>query len=149
MLKPQTIMGFAKLIAKESKCCKYSVGAVIVLDGKIIGHGCNGTPSGLQNCGDHAAKSGWLNEDGQLTDYGREEHSKWTPDNEVHAEINAVLNSGTSVRGSDVYVTMSPCKNCAKTLAQAKVRKVYYSEIYENNGLEMLESAGVICERIF
>ncbi len=141
-------MKIARLIAQESKCCKYRVGAVIVRDGKIIGHGCNGTPSGLTNCNDHADNSGWLDESGGLTDEGRIEHSKWTPDNEVHAEINAILNTDCSVRGADVYVTLSPCKNCAKALSQAKVSRVYYSDVYPNNGLQMLCEAGVICEQV-
>lgn len=140
-------MGFAQLIAEESKCCKYKVGAVIVRDGKIIGHGCNGTLPGMMNCNDHSLNSGWL-VNGELRGLSRDRHRVWASEYELHAEMNAIINANSDVRGSILYVTMVPCKKCSIMLAGFGFKKVYYRDAHHNNGLEMLEKAGIICEQI-
>ncbi|QHJ72863.1 dCMP deaminase [Proteus phage 2207-N35] len=148
MLKNETIMDFAQLIAEESKCCKYKVGAVIVRDGKIIGHGCNGTLPGTVNCNDHSLNSGWLDYSYRLKDDFRLAHRLWASEYELHAEMNAIINANSNVRGSILYVTMVPCKKCSIMLAGFGFKKVYYRDTHHNNGLEMLEKAGIICEQI-
>lgn len=148
MLSNNSSMGLAQSIALESKCCKYKVGAVIVRDGKIIGHGCNGTLSGMINCNEHATNEGWLLDNGVLRDIWRANHRAWSARNELHAEMNAIINAGTDVEGSTLYVTMVPCQNCAIMLAGFKFKKVYYRDLHHNHGLELLEKAGVICEQI-
>lgn len=140
-------MKIARLIAQESKCCKYKVGAVIVRDGKIIGHGCNGTLPGMVNCNEHAVNEGWLR-DGVIRGLGRDRHREWSAKNELHAEMNAIINAGTDVSGCDLYVTMVPCEKCAIMIAGFKFKKVYYSDLHHTHGLKFLEKAGVICEQV-
>lgn len=140
-------MKIARLIAEESKCCKYKVGAVIVRDGKIIGHGCNGTLSGMVNCNYHASENGWLRE-GVIRGLSRDRHREWSARNELHAEMNAIINAGADVSGCDLYVTMVPCEKCAIMIAGFKFKKVYYSDLHHTHGLKFLEKAGVICEQV-
>lgn len=140
-------MKIARLIAQESKCCKYKVGAVIVRDGKIIGHGCNGTLPGMVNCNYHASENGWLF-NGELHGIQRAKHREWSVRNELHAEINAIINAGTDVSGCDLYVTMVPCEKCAIMIAGFKFNKVYYSDLHHTHGLKFLEKAGVTCEQV-
>lgn len=140
-------MKIARLIAQESKCCKYKVGAVIVRDGKIIGHGCNGTLPGMVNCNYHASENGWLF-NGELHGIQRAKHRAWSARNELHAEMNAIVNAGTDVSGCDLYVTMVPCEKCAIMIAGFKFKKVYYSDLHHTHGLKFLERAGVICEQV-
>lgn len=140
-------MKIARLIAEESKCCKYKVGAVIVRDGKIIGHGCNGTLPGMVNCNYYASENGWLVA-GELRESGRLKHRAWSARNELHAEMNAIINAGTDVSGCDLYVTMVPCEKCAIMIAGFKFKKVYYSDLHHTHGLKFLEKAGVSCEQV-
>ena len=140
-------MKIARLIAQESKCCKYKVGAVIVRDGKIIGHGCNGTLPGMVNCNEHASENGWLF-NGELHGLQRAKHREWSARNELHAEMNAIINAGTDVSGCDLYVTMVPCEKCAIMITGFKFKKVYYSDLHHTHGLKFLEKAGVICEQV-
>lgn len=134
MLSNKSAMGLAQLIALESKCWKYKVGAVIIRDGKIIGHGCNGTLPGMENCCD--------------TPRDRLEHREWSATNELHAEMNAIINAKSDVEGSTLFVTMVPCQKCSVMLAGFKFKKVVYRDLHHNHGLELLEKAGVICEQI-
>lgn len=140
-------MKIARLIAEESKCCKYKVGAVIVRDGKIISHGCNGTSPGMVNCNEYAANEGWT-VNGVLRDSWRANHRSWSAIHELHAEMNAIVNAGTDVSGCDLYVTMVPCEKCAIMIAGFKFKKVYYSDLHHTHGLKFLENAGVICEQV-
>lgn len=140
-------MKIARLIAEESKCCKYKVGAVIVRDGKIIGHGCNGTLPGMVDCNKYAANEGWT-VNGVLRDSWRANHRSWSTRNELHAEMNAIINAGTDVSGCDLYVTMVPCEKCAIMIAGFKFKKIYYSDLHHTHGLKFLEKAGVICEQV-
>ena len=140
-------MKIARLFSDESKCCKYKVGAVIVRDGKIIGHGCNGTLPGMVNCNYHASENGWLF-NGELHGTQRAKHRAWSARNELHAEMNAIINAGADVSGCDLYVTMVPCEKCAIMIAGFKFKKVYYSDLHHTHGLKFLEKAGVICEQV-
>lgn len=141
-------MKIARLIAEESKCCKYKVGAVIVRDGKIIGHGCNGTLPEMVNCNEYATSEGWLLDNGEVKELFRNHHTLWSARNELHAEMNAIINAGTDVSGCDLYVTMVPCEKCAIMIAGFKFKKVYYSDLHHTHGLKFLERAGVICEQV-
>lgn len=119
---------FAQLSYSERK----KVGAVIVKDNKIISYGYNGTPSGFDNkCED---------ENGD------------TKPEVIHAELNAILKIATSnisVENADLYVTMSPCLECAKLIIQAKIKNVYFHELYrKNDGLSILEKANINVKQI-
>lgn len=141
-------MKLAESVALESKCIKYKVGAVIVRNGEVIGKGCNGTLPGMGNCCDHSLNSGWLDVQYKLKDGYRLAHRLWAIENEIHAEMNAIINAKSDVTGSTLFVTMVPCKKCAIMLAGFKFKKIYYRDEHHNHGLELLEKAGIICEQI-
>lgn len=151
-MKSTTFMQTAFLIAQESKCSSWKVGVVIEKNGRIISTGYNGSVSGLTNCCDHCVDQGWAERvDGTVKLYKdkRQEHSAWSLNNEVHAEMNAILfaaRNGTSTEGSTLYTTLAPCYNCAKAIAQSGVRTVVYAEDYDMNSTEwskVLVDAGV------
>ena len=121
----------ASVWAKNSYCKRRQVGALIVKDRMIISDGYNGTPSGFENvCED---------ENGVTKPYV------------LHAEANAitkVAKSGNSSLGATMYVTASPCIECAKLIIQAGIRRVVYSEDYRSSdGLDLLRRAGVEVEK--
>lgn len=122
----------ASIWAKNSYCKRRQVGALIVKDRMIISDGYNGTPSGFENiCED---------ENGVTKPYV------------LHAEANAiskVAKSGNSSEGSTLYVTASPCVECAKLIIQAGIKRVVYRDEYRlTDGIDLLKRAGVEVERI-
>lgn len=110
-----------------SHCKRKKVGALIVKDKMIISDGYNGTPSGFENaCEDD------------------DNYTKWYV---LHAEANAILKvagSTQSCKGSTLYITLSPCKECSKLIHQSGIVRLVYSKKYkDSSGLEFLEKAGV------
>lgn len=145
-MKDSTFMSIAKIIAKESKCVSHQVGAIIVKNDRIISTGYNGTPSGAINCCDHSHNQGWTEVKYSpefphenyiaLNQSFRNSHSEWSKKNEIHAELNAILfaaKNGTSIDGGTMYVTLSPCPDCAKAIAQSGLKRLVYSEVYDKN----------------
>lgn len=129
-------MGLAHLSAKRSKDPSTQVGAVIVDSNKhVIGIGYNGLPVG---CSDDEFP--W-ERDGEFGD------TKYPY--VVHAELNAILNSTSSLKGCTIYVSLFPCNECAKAIIQSGIsRIVYESDKYANTdstlaSKRMLKSAGV------
>jgi dCMP deaminase family protein len=96
----------------------------------IISDGYNGTPSGFENiCEDEAGI---------------------TKPYVLHAEANAITKlarSGNNSEDSTLYVTASPCIECAKLIIQAGIRRVVYGEKYRlTDGIDLLERAGIEVE---
>jgi dCMP deaminase len=117
-------MKTAFLFAGESKCVSHHVGAVAVKDKRIIAVGYNGTPPGLPNCDEHF----------NGLHFDREEHYRWSKDNEIHAEMNVLSFSAkndVNINGADLYVTISPCNDCLKNLTMAGIRIIYYLYLYD------------------
>ena len=117
----------ARIWAENSYCKRRQVGALIVKDKSIISDGYNGTPSGFENiCED---------EHGVTKKYV------------LHAEANAITKVAASTNnccGATVYVTASPCIECAKLIVQAGIKRVVYSEEYHlRDGIELLQHAGI------
>lgn len=113
--KSEFYMGTALLAAQRSKDPKTKVGSCIVdQDGVILSTGYNGFPIGTSdNFGN------WTKEPDC---FGAIKH-----DYVVHSEINAILNaSGKSLKGTTIYTTLFPCKECAKAIIQAGIKKVVY-----------------------
>lgn len=122
----------AQVWAKNSYCKRRQVGALIVKDRMIISDGYNGTPSGFENqCED---------EGGVTKPYV------------LHAEANAitkVAKSGNSSEGATLYVTASPCMECAKLIIQSGIKRVVYKDLYRiTDGIDLLKCAGIKCEQI-
>ena len=112
---------------KLSYCKRKQVGAIIVKDRMIISDGYNGTPTGFENfCEDE------------------EGYTKWYV---LHAEANAILkvaSSTQSCKGSTLYITLSPCKECSKLVHQAGLTRVVYHQAYkDDSGMQFLAKAGV------
>ena len=110
--------------AKKSHCVSHHVGAVIVKDNRIIVTGMNGTPEGLPNCDEVFDKDG----------FDREAHHHWSKDNEIHAEMNAIgfaAKHNVEVEGADMYVTISPCKECLKNICATGIKNIYYLYLYD------------------
>lgn len=117
---------------KLSHCKRKQVGALIIKDRMIISDGFNGTPTGFENpCEDE------------------DNYTKWYV---LHAEANAILkvaSSTQSCKGSTLYLTLSPCRECSKLIHQAGIiRVVYINEYKDRTGLEFLKNAGVMIEQI-
>lgn len=117
----------AQIWAENSYCLRRKVGAIIVKNSMIISDGFNGTPSGFENvCEDHTGA---------------------TKPYVLHAEANAitkVARSNNSSDGATLYITASPCVECAKLIIQAGIRRVVYNELYRiTDGIDLLARAGV------
>lgn len=117
----------AQIWAGNSYCKRRQVGALIVKDKMIISDGYNGTPSGFENiC---------------------EDENNVTKPYVLHAEANAitkVAKSSNSSEGATLYVTTSPCLECAKLIIQAGIKRVVYSQKYHTpDGINLLKRAGV------
>jgi len=117
----------ARIWAGNSYCERRKVGALLIKDKMIISDGYNGTPSGFENiCEDEFNK---------------------TKAYVLHAEANAitkVARSHNSSDGATLYVTASPCIECAKLIIQAGIVRVVYGELYHmQDGLELLSRAGI------
>ena len=125
-------MRMATIWAENSYCQRRKVGALIVKNKMIISDGYNGTPSGFENvCEDN--------------------HNLTIP-YVLHAEANAITKiarSSNSSEGATLYVTASPCIECAKLIIQSGIKRVVYSEKYRvEDGCNLLRRAGVIIDYI-
>lgn len=120
-------MRMAAIWAENSYCQRRQVGALVVKDNRIISDGYNGTPSGFENvC---------------------ENDSNVTYPYVLHAEANAITKLARSHNNSDnstLYVTDSPCIECAKLIIQAGIKRVVYGRDYRlTDGLDLLRKAGI------
>ncbi len=122
----------AAIWAENSYCQRRKVGALVVKEKMIISDGYNGTPSGFENvCEDaHGVTHPYV----------------------PHAEANAITKLARSGNNSDqatLYVTASPCIECAKLIIQAGIRRVVYAEQYRlTDGIDLLRRAGVEVEHL-
>jgi dCMP deaminase len=126
MVTNHQYMDIASVISESSYSKRKKVGAILVKDNRIISIGYNGTPSGFENsC----------------------EEDNVTKEEVLHAESNCIskcAKSNESSLNSDLYVTMSPCIECAKLIIQSGIKRVFYREKYiETKGLELLQKAKI------
>lgn len=130
-------MKMAQDMATLSYAERKKVGAILVSkDDQIIGQGFNGTPHGFNNCCEDVLPNGEL----------------VTKPEVLHAETNCLMKSArynSSTVGSTLYITLSPCIDCAKLIIQAEISRVVYLEDYrENTGISLLKKCGVIVEKL-
>ena len=119
----------ARIWAENSYCQRRQVGALVVKDKMIISDGYNGTPSGFENvCEDNGVTKPYV----------------------LHAEANAITKlarSSNNADGSTLYVTASPCIECAKLIIQSGIKRVVYAEKYRlTDGIDLLRRAGIEVE---
>lgn len=124
-------MNVAAMTASLSYAKRAQVGAVAVRDRNILAFGYNGTLPGTGNvCED---------EEGN------------TKPEVIHAEENLLMKlarSSVSSEGAVVYVTMCPCINCARLMANAGVSKIMYRDSYrDTSGIELLTNYGIQVEQ--
>lgn len=122
----------AKIWALNSYCKRRQVGALIVKEKMIISDGYNGTPAGFENvCEDE--------------DYRTKPYV-------LHAEANAitkVAKSNNSSEGATLYITSSPCMECAKLIIQSGIRRVVYCDNYHTeSGVDLLRKASIEVEYV-
>lgn len=127
LLLDKRYLKMALIWAENSYCKRRQVGALLVKDKMIISDGYNGTPGGFENnCED---------EDNKSKPYV------------LHAEANAitkVAKSNNSSDGSTLYVTSSPCLECAKLIIQAGIKRVIFADSYRlEDGINLLKRANV------
>ena len=119
----------AKIWSQLSEAKRSKVGAILVKNNTIIADGYNGTPTGFENeCEDD------------------QNNTKWYV---LHAEANAILKvarSTQSCENATLYLTLSPCKDCAKLIVQAGIKRVLYiSEYRDTQGIDFLKKIGIEC----
>lgn len=119
----------ARIWAENSYCKRRQVGALVVKDKMIISDGYNGTPSGFENvCEDNNVTKPYV----------------------LHAEANAITKlarSSNNSEGSTLYVTASPCIECAKLIIQSGIKRVVYAEKYRlDDGIKLMQRAGIKVE---
>src|SRR5690606_35308353 len=122
------VMQITEVVAKRSTCLRAQVGATIIRDNRVVSIGYAGAPSRLKHCTENGCKM----EDGHCI-------------RTVHAEANAIAfaaKAGISTDGAEMYVTHSPCTNCAKLIINSGIRRVTYKE-YRGDGIELLDHAGI------
>lgn len=129
-------MRTAQTFAELSSAQRLHVGAIIVKDDRIISIGYNGMPSGWSNiCED-------VLEDGTLK----------TKPEVLHAETNAIAKlakSNESGEGAAIFVTHSPCLECAKLIFQSGIRQVFYNQEYRNSlGIDFLDKSGIEIQQL-
>ncbi|MCF0202605.1 MAG: dCMP deaminase family protein [Bacteroidaceae bacterium] len=121
----------ARIWAENSYCKRRQVGALVVKHERIISDGYNGTPSGFENV---------CEEDGVTKPYV------------LHAEANAITKLARSNNNSDgatIYITASPCIECAKLIIQSGIKRVVYGEKYRlDDGIQLLKRANIQVELI-
>ncbi len=131
-------MSITRLVSERSTCLRRRVGAILVLEKRILATGYNGAPEGLQHCLD----IGCLRERLKIPSGQRHELCR-----ALHAEQNVLIQAaryGIPVAGAELYCTNLPCIICTKMLINAGVTTIYYSEGYADEmSMEMLEEAGM------
>ena len=120
----------ALIWAENSYCERRKVGALVVKNNMIISDGYNGTPTGFENiC---------------------EDENNTSKPYVLHAEANAITKlarSSNSSDGATLYVTASPCIECAKLIIQSGIKRVIYTEQYRlTDGVDLLKRAGIEVE---
>ena len=126
-----TFLEMAYVFANLSKAKRRKVGCIIVKDGQVISNGFNGTPSGFNN---------------------RCEVNDVTKPEVLHAESNALMKIARSTNssiGSTMYLTCSPCFDCAKLIIQSGITRLVYKEDYrKEDGIDLLRLTDIIIEKI-
>lgn len=124
----QYFLGLARQVATRATCPRRRVGAVLVLDRRVVATGYNGSVRGDAHCDD----AGCIMEHGHCIRC-------------IHAELNALLQcaaNGQSCAGATMYCTDYPCLNCAKALVQAGVTRVVYLQDYPAPHTEAILACG-------
>lgn len=131
----KTYIELAKTWSALSRAERMKVGCIVVKNQAIISDGFNGTPAGFDNKCEYDSR------------FGLE-----TKPEVLHAESNAIAKlakSTQSSEGATIYITLSPCLECAKLIIQSGIVRVVYDELYRiTHGVDILKKAGIIVEQV-
>jgi len=159
-------MDVAERFAKLSSARRLHVGAIVVKDDRIISIGYNGMPAGWDNnCEDivyDSGAGGWISPEEFQTMYPYTEYDEdadeeysyglKTKPEVLHAETNAIAKLAKSTESGDgavLFVTHSPCLDCAKLIFQSGISSVFYRDNYRStDGIEFLEKSGIEIKQI-
>ena len=141
-------MDMAERWGQLSSARRKKVGCLIVKDGSIISDGYNGTPSGFSNnceiCKPIEGYKMIVDDEGDLV---KGTYELETKPEVLHAESNAITKLAKSTQpsvGSTMYVTISPCLECAKLMIQSGIKRAVYGSLYrDTQGVNLLSEAGV------
>lgn len=144
-------MQTAQTFAELSHARRLKVGAIVVKDDRIVSIGYNGTPAGWNNnCEDEIIET-TTEETGKATVVTTRKVLKTKPE-VLHAESNAIAKLARSIEsglGAAIFITHSPCLECAKLIFQSGIQQVYYQEKYRDDaGINFLKSSGVVIEHM-
>jgi len=161
-------MDVAERFAELSTARRLHVGAIVVKDDRIISIGYNGMPAGWDNnCEEvewftgggwlspEEIDAGWPYEGTYLDNNGNEVQGRYrlkTKPEVLHAESNAIAKlarSNDSGEGAGLFVTHSPCIECAKLIFQTGIKEIYYRNDYRSSdGINFLKSCGIKIEKV-
>lgn len=134
-------MEITHVVAKRSTCIRRKVGAIIVLDKRILATGYNGAPSNLPHCSEVGCVRSKLN----VPSGERHELCRG-----LHAEQNAIIQAamhGSSIKGASLYCTHQPCVVCTKMIINSGIKEVIYEGEYPDQlSREMFDQAGIHIE---
>ena len=120
----ELFMQVAYLFSKRSTCLRGQVGAVAVIDKRIIATGYNGAPEGFPHCTSETC------------------NAEKPCENTIHAEANLIAfaaRAGIKLEGATLYCTHAPCKKCAQLILQSGISSLYFSQAYhDDSGLKVL-----------
>ena len=141
-------MDLAARCSEESFAERTKVGAVVVKDDNVVSMGWNGMPAGLDN---NCENKVWIPNEGPGGDNGQ--YELVTKPEVLHAESNALMklaaNTSNGSKDATLYVTLSPCTDCAKLIKQAKIKRVVFKCVYRKpDGIELLRRMGIEVEQI-
>ena len=141
LTRPDTdeyFLKIASVVAERSTCRRHHIGAVAVRDKHILTTGYNGAPAGLKDC----LELGCLRDEMGIPSGERHEICRG-----IHAEQNVIIQAalhGTSLEGSTVYCTHTPCVLCAKMLVNAKIKRlVSFGQYNDDAFIDMFQVAGI------
>lgn len=154
-------MKMALAFSELSRARRNKVGAIIVNeDDQVIAQGFNGTPSGFDNnCENDWCDKFDTNAENVCNNCEESNYCNSckffrlkTKKEVLHAEPNAIMKcarNGHPTKGATIYVTLSPCIDCAKLIIQADIKRVVYFEQYKNtDGLDLLKKANIKVEQL-
>lgn len=135
---PQYFMRIAHMVAERSTCMRRRVGAVAVIEKRILATGYNGAPARVAHC----MEVGCLREQLGIPSGERHEICRG-----LHAEQNVIVQAaihGISLKGAELYCTTQPCLICSKMLINVGITRIWFSQPYTDSmATAMLEEAGV------
>lgn len=154
-------LDIAHKFAEKSTCARVKVGGVLVKKGRAVCSAWNGVSSKQEHCCDYYNRLYDSNEELKQNnktydDFLKSEtffnhHREFSRLNELHVEMNIVNYSSREDReGSILYLTISPCINCAKLIQGSGIKEVYFRKEYDREieGIDFLNKRGVVCKKI-